>query len=123
MMCLAFVVATAGSHGALGQLTLGEATTAPGSGIGYFIADGSGHAGYRASDRELALWALQAWQRTASPGLRFQPVSETNALIRVYWVEPNSGTYGEMQPVLVGGRRGAAVIQLPRSGQTGQIPG
>jgi len=112
MMCLAFVVATARSHAAPGQLAPGG-TAAPDSGLGYFIADGSGHAGYRASDRELALWALQAWQRTAGPGLRFQEAPEANALIRVYWVEPNSGTYGEMRSVMVGGRHGAAVFIQP----------
>jgi len=112
MMCLAFVVATARSHAAPGQLAP-EGTAAPDSGLGYFIADGGGHAGYRASDRELALWALQAWQRTAGPGLRFQEAPEANALIRVYWVEPNSGTYGEMRSVMVGGRHGAAVFIQP----------
>jgi hypothetical protein len=82
-------------------------------GIPYFIADGSGQTGYRSSDRELARWALQAWQRTARTSLRFQPASEPDALIRLYWIEPQAGTYGEMKPLVVGSRRGAAVFIQP----------
>ena len=33
--------------------------------IKYFIADGSGASGYRASDRQLAVWAFEAWQLSA----------------------------------------------------------
>lgn len=79
----------------------------------YFISDGGGHDGFRASDRELALWALQAWQRAIGNEFRVEPGSESNALIRLYWVEPNSGTYGEMRPLIVGGRHGAAVFIQP----------
>ena len=81
--------------------------------IPYFIADGSGQARYRSSDRELARWALEAWQRTAAGTLRFQQASESSALIRLYWIEPNAGTYGEMRPLAVGRRRGAAVFIQP----------
>lgn len=81
--------------------------------VTYFISDGSGRAGYRASDRELALWALQAWQRAIGNELRLESSPESDALIRLYWVEPNSGTYGEMRPVIVGGRHGAAVFIQP----------
>ena len=77
--------------------------------VGYFIADGDGKPGYRAGDRELASWALHAWE-TAAPGMRFTPAAEGDALVRVYWVEPNRGRYGEMQPLSVNGRRGGAVF-------------
>lgn len=81
--------------------------------VTYFISDGSGHAGFRASDRELALWALQAWQRAIGSAFRAEPAPEADALIRLYWVEPNSGTYGEMRPLIVGERHGAAVFIQP----------
>jgi hypothetical protein len=81
--------------------------------ITYFIAEGSRQTGYRSPDRELALWALQAWQRSAAKGLRFEAGTESRALVRIYWAEPNGGQYGEMQPLMVGGRRGAAVFIRP----------
>lgn len=76
----------------------------------YFIADGRADAGFRASDRQLALWALDAWQRSAQNRFRIEPAPEADALVRVYWTEPNDGRYGEMQPLNVGGHRGAAVF-------------
>jgi hypothetical protein len=76
----------------------------------FFIADGSGTRGLRVGDRQLASWALDAWRRAAAPGLRFAEASEHDALIRLYWTEPNSGRYGEMQPLMVGGQAGAAVF-------------
>jgi hypothetical protein len=81
--------------------------------IAYFIADGSGAPGYRPSDRELARWALQAWQRTAPKTLRFEASAESDALVRLYWAAPAGGEYGEMRPLTVGGRRGAAVFIRP----------
>ena len=81
--------------------------------LSYFIADGSGRTGVRPGDRELALWAFQAWQRNAGKGLRFEPTNESAALIRLYWAEPGGGEYGETQPLLVHGKRGAAVFIRP----------
>ncbi len=81
--------------------------------ITYYIADGSGRTGYRSSDRELALWALQAWQRTAGKNNWLAEASESKALIRLYWAEPGDGEYGETRPLIVGGRRGAAVFIRP----------
>jgi matrixin len=81
--------------------------------ITYFIADGTGQTGYRSSDRELALWALEAWQRSAAKSLRLVAVTESKALVRLYWAEPNGGEYGEMRPLIVGGQRGAAVFIRP----------
>lgn len=81
--------------------------------IPYFIADGTGHVGYRPTDRELALWALQAWQRAAGKNLQFQAAPESSALIRVYWGESEEGMFGEMQPLDVAGRHGAAVFIRP----------
>lgn len=81
--------------------------------ITYFIADGNGKPGYHPSDRELAQWALQAWQRSAGNGLRFAPAPEAHALIRIYWAGPESGEYGEMRPITVDGKDGAAVFIRP----------
>lgn len=81
--------------------------------VTYFIADGKSGSGYRPADRELALWALQAWQRSAGAGLRFEPAPESSALVRVYWAEPDEGEFGETQPLMVHGRRGAAVSIRP----------
>jgi len=78
-----------------------------------FIADGEGRTGFRSSDRELARWALDAWQRTAGDGLRLVTRPEAEALVRLYWAGPNEGQYGEMRSVTVGGRRGAEVFVRP----------
>ena len=85
----------------------------PASPIPYFVAEGAGRAGYRANDRELAVWALEAWQRQAGSALRFMEASEATSLVRVYWASPQEGQYGEMRPLAVAGRRGAAVYIRP----------
>jgi hypothetical protein len=96
-----------------------SATAAPGAAhqsgappIPFFIADGAGKRGFRASDPELARWALEAWQRSGD-GLRFARSREDLVLLRVYWIEPEDGRYGESQPLAVGDRRGAAVYIRP----------
>lgn len=81
--------------------------------ITYYIADGIEGSGYRESDRQLAVWALEAWGRNAGGALRFEPGAEEDAMIRIYWVPAASGQYGEMRAVDVGGRRGAAVFIRP----------
>jgi hypothetical protein len=81
--------------------------------ITYFISDGAGVPGYRNSDRQLAQWALQAWQHTSPNVLRFEPSKESAALVRLYWAGPETGEYGEMRPLRVGKARGAAVFIRP----------
>ncbi len=81
--------------------------------VSYFIADGTIGSEYRPSDRELAIWALQAWERRANGALRFEPSPERDALVRVHWVPASAGQYGEMRSVLVNGRRGAEVYVRP----------
>jgi hypothetical protein len=76
--------------------------------VTYFVADGKGAPGVRLDDRQLAMWALEAWGR-AVPALRFEPAKEDDALVRLYWTEGTQGLYGEMRPLIVGGRRGGAV--------------
>jgi hypothetical protein len=81
--------------------------------IPYFIADGTGRAGFRATDRELARWAMAAWQRNAGTGLRLDAGPEPAAMVRLYWANPREGQYGEMRPLIVHGRNGAAVYIRP----------
>jgi hypothetical protein len=81
--------------------------------IPFFIADGTGRAGFRATDRELAGWAMAAWQRNAGPALRLDAAPESTAMVRLYWANPREGQYGEMRPLIVHGRNGAAVYIRP----------
>ena len=97
---------------------LGPLDTA--SAVTYFIAEGVSGSGYREADHELASWALQAWERSAGGVLRFEPAPESEALLRVYWVPASFGQYGEMRPLLVGGRRGAAVYIRPDTDALGE---
>src|SRR6266446_5054983 len=83
------------------------------SAITYFIADGTGRAGFRPADRQLAQWAFEAWERSAGQRFRFEAAAESSAVVRLYWAEANEGQYGEMRPLIVGERRGAAVYIRP----------
>jgi hypothetical protein len=87
--------------------------------IPYFIADGTGKPGYKSSDRELAVWALNAWQRSAPKNIRLVAAPESQAIIRVYWAEPMSGQYGETQPLMVGKKHGAAAYIRPDADSLG----
>jgi hypothetical protein len=107
VIALAWTVASAGAQSG-GPRAL-DAT----SPITYFIAEGSRDTGYRPADRQLAIWAIEAWQRSAAPALTFAAASEPEARIRLYWAEPQGGQYGEMRPLVVGGRAGAAVYVRP----------
>jgi len=91
--------------------------------VTYFIAEGENGSHFRESDRELATWALQAWERSANGALRFVPGPESTALLRVYWVPANFGQYGEMRPLVVEGRRGAAVFIRPDTDALGETIG
>jgi hypothetical protein len=106
------VAMNAAAPASVPQVSLLEALDAK-EPIPYFIADGTGRAGYHSSDRELAQWALGAWQRSVGKTLRFVPGPESSALVRLYWAESNDGQYGEMRPVMVGGRRGSEVFIQP----------
>lgn len=81
--------------------------------ITWFIANGEAGSEYRPADRELAEWALAAWQRAANGTLDLKPAPESEALVRIYWVPASAGQYGEMRPLRVGDRRGAAVYIRP----------
>ena len=81
--------------------------------VTYFIADGMAGSEYRPSDRDLATWALKAWERSTNGRIHFEPAAERDALVRVYWVPASAGLYGEMRSVTVNGRRGAEVFIRP----------
>ena len=81
--------------------------------VTYFVAEGLPRSEYLAGDKDLAVWALKAWEKSLGGTLRFEPAPEQNALVQVHWVPASDGLYGEMRPVLVNGKRGAAVYVRP----------
>jgi hypothetical protein len=88
--------------------------------VSYFVATPPGDAYNRAGDEELAVWALESWQRAAGGALTFvRAPSEDAALVRVYWAPAAGGQYGEMRALQVDGRRGAAVFIRPDTGALG----
>jgi hypothetical protein len=81
--------------------------------VSYFVDEGTGDASFEPDDPQLAVWALQAWERSANGAIRFVPAAEQEALVRVRWVPASGGQYGEMRPIFVKGRRGAEVYVRP----------
>jgi hypothetical protein len=68
----------------------------------------------QAGDPELAQWAVEAWQTASNGTLRLERSARMEtAHIRVYWVNGQSGLYGEARPIVVDGVRGAEVYVLP----------
>jgi hypothetical protein len=102
------LVTTAALAGGAGQRPIGGAfSDEP---LPYFIAEGDGRSGYKFSDRELAVWALERWARTAEVPFTLLAVPEREARVRLYWDPPDDGSFGEMRPIEVGGREGAEVF-------------
>lgn len=116
-MCLALLGASDPTHP---QDPDGFRTLDADAPVSYFIAQGEPESGLIDGDRELAIWALRAWERSASGVLRFEPGPESTALLRVYFVPANFGQYGEMRPLTVDGRRGAAVYIRPDTDALGE---
>jgi hypothetical protein len=81
--------------------------------VTYHVAAGAPESEFLPADRDLAVWALAAWEQAADGQLRFEPAAEDDALLRIYFVPADAGQYGEMRPLAVGGRRGAAVYVRP----------
>ena len=88
--------------------------------VTYFIADGEPESVYRPADRDLATWVLRAWEHSVGGALRFKSSSEDEVLIHVYWVTPDAGLYGEMQPVTVNGLSSADVYVRPDTSVGGE---
>jgi hypothetical protein len=88
--------------------------------VTYFIAAAAPGSAYRDGDRDLAAWALRAWEREARGAFTFVPVDTADeALVRLYWAPPGGGQYGEMVPLDVHGKRGAAVFVRPETNAFG----
>ena len=88
--------------------------------VTYFIAPGEPNSEFRPSDPELATWALRAWEKAVDGTLKFVPAGEDEALVQVHFVGPGGGQYGEMRPLMVRGRRGAAVYIRPDTNALGE---
>jgi hypothetical protein len=70
--------------------------------------------GCEPGDPELAKWALEAWQRESGGAIVFRKATnEAAARIRVHWANGTSSLYGETEPMLFEGKRGAIVNVLP----------
>jgi hypothetical protein len=91
-----------------------EALATDAGAIPVYVAPPLDGSSARADDAELALWALGDWSRAAGGPLDFVPTTdEQAAVVRVYFAPPGEGQYGEMMPLRVNGRRGAAVFIRP----------
>lgn len=91
-----------------------------GGAVAYFIDEPSADVQARPEDVELAVWALESWERAAGGALKLvRTAVEQEALVRVYWVPAAGGQYGEMRSLDVGGRRGAAVYIRPDTAALG----
>ena len=88
--------------------------------VSFFIAAPPADVELRPGDAELAVWALESWQRAAGGALEFvRTENEDEALVRLYWAAAAGGQYGEMRPIEVDGRRGAAVYVRPDTAALG----
>ena len=100
--------------GAAGAQTLGPLGPVDDGIVRYFISPPLEEAAARPADTDLAVWAFESWQRAVGDDLKFVRVTnENDALVRLYWVPAAGGQYGEMRPLDVQGRRGAAVYIRP----------
>jgi hypothetical protein len=90
--------------------------------ISYAIEVISSGPGFRESDAELCAWALDDWAAHSDGRLRFEPATDELAIIRIHFVGPNGGQYGEMRPIIVGGQRGAEVFVMTEAGVPGADP-
>jgi hypothetical protein len=79
----------------------------------YHIAEADPSAGSRATDVELAEWALQAWADLTAPALALAATSADEASVRIHWVRADEGLYGEARVRDVGERRVADVYIRP----------
>jgi len=76
--------------------------------------------GCTAADAELGVWALEAWQKASAGELRVVATpDEDRARIRIYWAWGTQSLYGEARPIMVDGKRGAAVFVIPDMARLG----
>jgi len=74
--------------------------------IPYFIAAPAENSGYKAGDAELAVWAMQEWERRVGGPLHVRKTDdEAAALLRVRWLPwAEDAALGRMEPTPVGNR-------------------
>jgi len=116
-----FLVALLLVRGGIADAQLLRPLEPPADGIvKYFVAPPLEEAAARPADEDLAAWAFESWQRAGDDAFTFVRVAdEDEALVRLYWVPPGGGQYGEMRPLEVEGRRGAAVYIRPDTAALG----
>jgi len=87
--------------------------------IPYFIADGADRSQFRASDTQLAIWALDEWQRRTGRVLRFERAErEESALLRFIWLPwAEDAALGRMDPSTVDGHPAASITVRPDENQ------
>jgi hypothetical protein len=70
--------------------------------------------GCEPGDTELGRWAFEAWQRESNGAFTFhESATENHARIRIHWANGAMNLYGETQPTVVDGKRGATIYVLP----------
>jgi hypothetical protein len=107
------VLAVTAEHGLLAQARI-PLDPLDGGRVTYYVEPPPTDEHSRPADEELAVWALESWQRALGGALTFvRSADEESALVRVYWAPAAGGQYGEMRGLEVGGRRGAAVFIRP----------
>ena len=83
--------------------------------ISFFVEEGKGVPGYRETDHDLVTMAFAAWSRESGGKLKFIESKERErALIRLRWISPTEGLYGETQRIEVNGKPGAMVYVMPQ---------
>jgi hypothetical protein len=118
---LAVLAALLIAGGAVSAQTLAPLGPLENGRVSFFIAAPPAGVELRPGDTELAVWALESWQRAAGGALEFvRTENEDEALVRVYWAAAAGGQYGEMRPIEVDGRRGAAVYVRPDTTALGE---
>ena len=109
----ALVVALLGPALAAGQRASLFAPLDASAVIAYRIAIAPEAAAVEPGAAELCTWALDDWARASDGVLRFAPAGDGTALVEIHFVPAQFGQYGEMRPLDVDGRRGAAVYIRP----------
>jgi hypothetical protein len=87
--------------------------------ITYFVDEGKPDSGFLPGDRQLATWALGAWQRAVDNRLRFETSERDSAIVQLFWVPARIGEFGETQPLLVHGHAGATAYIRPDTSTLG----
>lgn len=74
--------------------------------IPYFIAAAVENSGYKSGDSQLAVWAMEEWERRLAGRLRFRRTDDEDAaLLRVRWLPwAEDAALGRMEPTPVGAR-------------------